>query len=97
MSVRLTTPTRRPEMRAPGSAEAEMLGPDGAMKGAFGEWSTTELPVGSAGADVACGGVAYKDAVEEEWLEVGASVAVCRAGVGGPEEPGETGSVIHIR
>lgn len=33
----------------------------------------------------------------DEWLEVGTSVAVWREGVGGPEETGETGSVIHMR
>jgi hypothetical protein len=31
------------------------------------------------------------------WLDVGAMVAVCKEGVGGPDEDGETGSVIHIR
>ena len=36
MSVRETTPTRRPDMRAPGSAEAEMEGPLGAMKRVLG-------------------------------------------------------------
>ena len=33
----------------------------------------------------------------EEWLEVGTKVALCNDGVGGPDETGETGSVIHIR
>jgi len=84
-------------MRAPGNEEAETLGPEGAMKGVFGEESTTVAPVGSAGVDVAGGDVAYDEDTEEEWLDVGTSVADCRDGVGGPEELGDTGSVIHIR
>jgi hypothetical protein len=61
ISVKETTPTRRPEMRAPGSDEAEMDGPVGAMNGAFGEESTTvpgEVEKGSDdGVAVATGGV----------------------------------------
>ena len=56
MSVRLTTPTKRPEIRAPGSAEAEMLGPLGIMKGVFAEVSVTAVPEASTGTDVAAGG-----------------------------------------
>ncbi len=97
ISVKLTTPTRRPEMRAPGNDEAETLGPEGAMKGVFGEESTTVVPEGSEGVDVADGVVAYDEDTEEEWLDVGTSVADCRDGVGGPEELGDTGSVIHMR
>ena len=33
----------------------------------------------------------------EEWLDVGTSVAECSDGVGGPDEEGDTGSVIHMR
>jgi hypothetical protein len=61
MSVSETTPTSRPEMRAPGSEEAEMEGPVGTTKGGFGDESTTapgEVENGSdAGVDDARGGV----------------------------------------
>jgi len=40
ISVRETTPTKRPEIRAPGSAEADTEGPLGAMNGGFGEVSS---------------------------------------------------------
>ena len=32
----------------------------------------------------------------DEWLDVGIRVAACKEGVGGPEDEGEMGSVIHI-
>lgn len=41
ISVRLTTPTKRPLIPAPGSALAEMVGPEGAIVGVFGLASTT--------------------------------------------------------
>lgn len=106
MSVSETTPTRRPEIRAPGSADAEIEGPVGAMKGGLGEESTTEpgeVENGSEeGVAVAMGGVRMWPALApceklDEWLDVGTSVAECSEGVGGPDEEGETGSVIHIR
>ena len=103
ISVRLTTPTRRPEMRAPGRAEAEMDGPDGEIIGALCEVSTTlcENESGAGGAEVAYGAPAgcwpLPLEMADEWLDVGTRVAVWRDGVGGPEETGETGSVIHIR
>jgi hypothetical protein len=65
MSVRLTTPTRRPEMRAPGSAEAEMLGPVGMMKGVFGDGSATAVPEDSLGTDDATGGPLGAEMEEE--------------------------------
>ena len=105
MSVSDTTPTSRPDMRAPGSAEADMEGPVGAMNGGFGEESTTvpgEVEKGSdAGVVIPTGRVITWLPVLpceriEEWLDVGTKVAECKDGVGGPEEEGETGSVIHI-
>jgi len=88
-------------MRAPGSEEAEMLGPVGAMEGALGEGSAMAFAKGSECVDVASGGVPYEAPLpmdsEEEWLEVGTRVTECKEGVGGPDELGETGSVIHIR
>jgi hypothetical protein len=58
MSVRLTTPTRRPEIPAPGSAAAEIDGPVGVMKGALGEESVTAEDGSEAiGALTASGGV----------------------------------------
>ena len=104
ISVSETTPTRRPEMRAPGSADAEIEGPVGAMKGGFGEESTTVPGEVEKGSDVcvavAMGGVRMWPEVAwlklDEWLDVGTSVAECSDGVGGPDEDGETGSVIHI-
>lgn len=39
MSVRLTTPTSRPEIRAPGRDDAEIDGPEGVMTGVLGEES----------------------------------------------------------
>lgn len=65
MSVRLTTPTRRPEMRAPGSAEAEILGPVGMMKGVFGDASATAVPEESPGTDDATGGPLGAEMEEE--------------------------------
>lgn len=82
MSVKLTTPTRRPDMRAPGIADADIDGPVGEMKGVLGEWSAIVEANGSAaaGADAARGGVMWccplGDEKEEEWLEVGTRVAV---------------------
>lgn len=103
MSVNDTTPTRRPEMRAPGRADAEMDGPEGLMKGGFGDESMTEPGEVEKGSDggvgVATGGMpeVLTPEILDEWLDVGASVAVCSEGVGGPDEEGEIGSVIHIR
>lgn len=97
MSVRLTTPTRRPEIRAPGNDEAEMLGPVGAMKGAFGDESAIAAEDGSEGVEAVAGGTTIPAEMEEAWLEVGASVAEWMDGVGGPEEAGDAGSVIHKR
>ena len=101
MSVSETTPTRRPEMRAPGRLDAEMEGPLGAMKGVFGLESMVAVEKGSDGMDVAGGGVMWcwplPAEMELEWLDVGTRVALWRDGVGGPEEEGETGSVIHMR
>jgi hypothetical protein len=61
ISVSDTTPTRRPEMRAPGRAEAEIEGPVGAMNGGLGEESTTapgDVEKGSeVGMELAMGGV----------------------------------------
>lgn len=59
MSVKLTTPTRRPDIRAPGKADADIVGPVGAMKGALGELSTIVAANGSGagGAEAARGGV----------------------------------------
>lgn len=34
--------------------------------------------------------------MEELCVDIGTIVAVCRAGVGGPEDMGDTGSVTHI-
>lgn len=61
ISVSETTPTRRPEILAPGSADAEIEGPVGAMNGGLGEESITapgDVEKGSeAGVAVASGGV----------------------------------------
>jgi len=63
ISVRETTPTKRPEMRAPGSADAEIEGPLGAMKGGLGDVSSCGFGVcdeekgSDCGAEVPRGGV----------------------------------------
>lgn len=97
MSVKLTTPTRWPLIRAPDTALAEIEGPLGAMNGVLGDASAT-LP-GSALIDG--GGMAWcwpePAEIDEEWDEVGTIVAVCRDGVGGPDEDGEIGSVTQRR
>lgn len=97
ISVKLTTPTRRPLIRAPGIELAEMVGPLGAMKGVLGEASATlngSAPTEGGGTMWCCPDPAD---IDEECDDVGTSVAVCRDGVGGPEDEGETGSVIHRR
>lgn len=83
-------------MLAPGNALAEIEGPQGAMKGraAFVEWFPCWLGGGE-------GATRFDSAAGEEREtlcdEVGAKIAEWVDGVGGPEEDGEAGSVIHNR
>lgn len=97
ISVKLTTPTSRPLMRAPGSEFADTEGPLGAMKGVLGEASAT-LP-GSALTDGGGTTWVWPELTEsdDECEDVGTSVAVWRDGVGGPDEEGEIGSVTQRR
>lgn len=78
-----------------------MEGPVGVMNGVLGDESAMALANGSDGADDASGGLMYccplLEEMDDEWLEVGTKVAVCKDGVGGPDEDGEMGSVIHMR
>lgn len=97
ISVKLTTPTRWPLIRAPGSALAEMEGPEGDIVGVLGDASATW----SGSDEVACGGwekccPGPRD-IDELCDDSGAMVAVCSAGVGGPDDIGDMGSVIHMR
>lgn len=88
ISVRLTTPTKRPESRAPGRAEAGM---DGA--------TACDSPAGAAcvsgGCTLALPGVGEGgECVFPELVGRGRCTAEWD-GVGGPDEEGDNGSVIH--
>lgn len=97
MSVKPTTPARRPLILDPGRELADTEGPDGWTNGGFGDAS--EIAVESA--VEACGMFAWfwPDALEIEELcdEVGTSVAEFNDGVGGPDEKGDEGSVTQRR
>ena len=78
-------------------ALAEMEGPIGAMNGVFGEASATfSGSEDAAGGDIPRGS---PDAEDNDDLceDVGTRVAGAVEGVGGPEDEGDIGSVIHIR